>query len=160
MKKRGTNIYWAPTVCQVCDKSLTSNILLFSQSIKNLTVIIIPTLWMKKCLLDLNWPWKTDWFKTGKGVSQVCILVTAYWTYLQSTLCEMPGWMNHKVESRLPGEISTTSDILHMIPPDGRKPRGTEEPLDENERGGLKAGLNSTFKKLRLWHPVPQVHSK
>ena len=54
----------------------------------------------------------------------------------------------------MPGEISTTSDILHMIPPDGRKPRGTEEPLDENERGGLKAGLNSTFKKLRLWHPI------
>jgi len=55
---------------------LISHIFLFSQSIKNLTVIIIPTLWMKKYLLDLNWPWKTDWFKTGKGVSQVCILVT------------------------------------------------------------------------------------
>ena len=53
---------------------------------------------------------------------------------MQNTSCEMPGWRNHKVESRLPGEISTTSDILHMIPPDGRKPRGTEEPLDENEK--------------------------
>ena len=29
---------------------------------------------------------------------------------MQNTLCEMLGWMNHKVESRLPGEISTTSD--------------------------------------------------
>ena len=76
MKKRGANIYWAPTVFKVCDKSLTSNIFLFSQSIKVLTVIIIPTLWVKKYLLDLNWPWKTDWFKTGKEVSQGCILVT------------------------------------------------------------------------------------
>ena len=34
----------------------------------------------------------------------------AYLTYMQSISCEMPGWMNHKLESRLPGEISTTSD--------------------------------------------------
>ena len=35
----------------------------------------------------------------------------AYLTYMQSTSCEMLGWMNHKVESRLPGEISITSEI-------------------------------------------------
>ena len=29
----------------------------------------------------------------------------AYLTYMQSTFCEMPGWMKHKLESRLPGEI-------------------------------------------------------
>ena len=40
----------------------------------------------------------------------------AYLTYMQSTSCEMPGWMNHKLESRLPGEISITSD-MQMIPP-------------------------------------------
>ena len=39
----------------------------------------------------------------------------AYLTCVQSTSCEMPGWMNHKLESRLPGEVSTTSD-MHMIP--------------------------------------------
>ena len=38
----------------------------------------------------------------------------AYLTYMQSTLCEMPGGMNHKLESRLLGEISVTSD---MTPP-------------------------------------------
>ena len=32
----------------------------------------------------------------------------AYLTYVQSTLCEMPSWMNHKLKSRFPGEISTT----------------------------------------------------
>ena len=40
----------------------------------------------------------------------------AYLTYMQSTSCEMPGWMKHKLESRLPGEISITSD-MQMTPP-------------------------------------------
>ena len=40
----------------------------------------------------------------------------AYLTYVQSTSCEMPGWMKHKLESRLPGEISITSD-MQMTPP-------------------------------------------
>ena len=35
-------------------------------------------------------------------------------TYMQSTSCEIPGWINHKLESRLLGELSTTSD-MHMI---------------------------------------------
>ena len=40
----------------------------------------------------------------------------AYLTHMQSTSREMPGWMNHKLESRLPGEISITSD-MQMTPP-------------------------------------------
>ena len=39
----------------------------------------------------------------------------AYLTYMQSTSCEMPRWMKHKLESRLPGEISITSD-MQMTP--------------------------------------------
>ena len=35
----------------------------------------------------------------------------AYLTYMQSTLCEMPGWVEHKLESRLLGGISITSDM-------------------------------------------------
>ena len=38
-----------------------------------------------------------------------------YLTYIQSTSCKMPGWMNNKLESRLPGEISITD--IQMIPP-------------------------------------------
>ena len=34
----------------------------------------------------------------------------AYLTYMQSTSCEMPGRMKHKLESRLLGQISITSD--------------------------------------------------
>ena len=57
-----------------------------------------------------------DWFQTGKGVHQGCILSPAYLTYMQSTSCEMPGWVKHKLESRLLGEISITSD-MPMTPP-------------------------------------------
>ena len=53
----------------------------------------------------------TDWFQIGKGVRH-----PAYLTYMQSTSCEMPGWMKHKLESRLLGEISITSD-MQTIPP-------------------------------------------
>ena len=57
----------------------------------------------------------TDWFQTGKGVHQACILSPAYLTYMQTTWCEMLSWMNHKLESWLLGEISTISD-RQMIP--------------------------------------------
>ena len=39
-----------------------------------------------------------------------------YKTYMQSTSCEMLGWMKHKLESRLPGEILMTSD-MQLTPP-------------------------------------------
>ena len=42
--------------------------------------------------------------------------------------------MKLRLESRMPGEISITSD-MQMTPPYGRRQRGTEEPLDEGERG-------------------------
>ena len=42
-------------------------------------------------------------------------IVTLLLTYMQSTSCEMSGWMNHKLESRLPGELSGTS-YMQMIP--------------------------------------------
>ena len=51
----------------------------------------------------------------------------------QSTSSEIQGRMKHKLESRLPGEISITSD-MQMIPPYGRKRRGTKEPLGESEK--------------------------
>ena len=54
--------------------------------------------------------------KLGKGyVSTVCCY-PAYLTYMQRASCEMPGWMKHKLESRLPGEISITLD-MQMTPP-------------------------------------------
>ena len=67
----------------------------------------------------------------------------AYLTYMQNTSCEMPGWMKHKLESRLLWEISITSD-MQMTPHLCRKQRGIKEPLDEGERGEWKSWLKIT----------------
>ena len=53
---------------------------------------------------------------------------------MQNKSCKMLGWTDHKLESRLPGEIPITSDI-QMIPLLWQKVRGTKEPLDDGERG-------------------------
>ena len=65
-----------------------------------------------------------------------------YLTYMQSTSWETLGWKKHKLESRLPGEISITSD-MQMKPPHGRKWRGIKKPLDEIERGEWKSSLKA-----------------
>ena len=53
--------------------------------------------------------------KLGKEYIKAVYCHPAYLTYTQSLSCKSPGWMNHKVESRLPGKISTTSD-MQMTP--------------------------------------------
>ena len=65
----------------------------------------------------------------------------------------MPAWMNHKLESRLPGEISITSD-MQMTPPLHRKQRGSEEPLDEKEESE-KAGLKLSIQKTKIMAYCP-----
>ena len=75
-----------------------------------------------------------DWFQIGKGVHQGVCCHPAYLTSMQSTSYEMPDWMKHKLESRLPGDVSIIS-ATQMTHPYGRKQRGTKEPLDEGERG-------------------------
>ena len=54
--------------------------------------------------------------KSGKEYVKVVYCHPAYLIYMQSTSCKMPGWMKHKLESRLPGEILITSD-MHMKQP-------------------------------------------
>ena len=53
--------------------------------------------------------------KLGKEYIKAVYCHPAYLTYMQSTSCKMLSWMSYKLESRLPGEISTTSD-MQMIP--------------------------------------------
>ena len=57
--------------------------------------------------------------KTGSKLGKECIKAVychpVYFTYMQSTSCEMPGWMNHKLESILTGEIIITLD-MQMTP--------------------------------------------
>ena len=49
--------------------------------------------------------------KLGKEYVKATYCDPAYLTYIQSKSCEMPDWMKHKLESRLPEEISITSDM-------------------------------------------------
>ena len=57
----------------------------------------------------------TDWFQTGKGVCQGCILPPCLFNLYAEYIMEMPGRMRHKLESTLKGEIPVTSDT-QMIP--------------------------------------------
>ena len=70
---------------------------------------------VKKQELELDMEQQTD-FKSGKEYVKAVYCHPAYLTYMQSTSCEMPGWMKYKLESRLPGEIPITSD-MQMTPP-------------------------------------------
>ena len=69
---------------------------------------------VKKQQLELYMEQQTG-SKLGKEYIKVVYCHPAYLTYMQSTSYEIPGWVNDKLESRLPGEISTTSD-MQMIP--------------------------------------------
>ena len=53
--------------------------------------------------------------KLGKEYDKAVYCHPTYLTYMQSTSCEMLGWMKHKLESRFPGEISITSE-MQMTP--------------------------------------------
>ena len=68
--------------------------------------------------------------KLGKEYIKAVYCHPAYLTYMQSTSCKMPGWMNHKLESRFLGGITITSD-MQMTPPSQQK---AKETLDECER--------------------------
>ena len=86
---------------------------------------------------------------SGKDYIKAVHCHPAYLTYMQSTSCEMPGWMKHKLESRLPGEISTTLD-MQMTPP--LFMAESEEELKsllmkvkvESEKVGLKLNFQKT----------------
>ena len=72
--------------------------------------------------------------KLGKEYDKAVYCHPDYLTSMQSTSCKMPGWMKHKLESRLLGEISITTD-MQMIPSLWQKQGRTKEPLDKSERG-------------------------
>ena len=79
----------------------------------------------------------TDWFQIAKGVCQGCILSPCLFNLYAAYIMVNAGLDEHKLESRLPGEMSITSD-MQMTPYYVRKQR-TKEPLHENERGEIKS---------------------
>ena len=64
---------------------------------------------------------------------------------MQSTACEMPGWMNLRLELRLLGKISTTSD-MQMTPPKSEKQLKSllMKVKEESEKTGLKLNIQKT----------------
>ena len=90
----------------------------------------------------------TDCSKLGKEYDKAVHCHAVGLTSVQSTSCEMVGWINHKPESRLPGEKSITSDMHHH--PNGRNRRGTKELLDEGEKESEKPGLNLNIQKMKI----------
>ena len=95
---------------------------------------------VKKQQLELDMEQQTA-SKSGKEYVKAVYCHPAYLTNMQNTSWETLDWKKHKLESRLPGEISITSD-MQMTPPYGRKWR-TKEPLDESERGDWKSWLKT-----------------
>ena len=80
----------------------------------------LPAYWeicmqVKKLQLEPDMEQQTG-SKLGKEYIKTVYCHPAYLTCMQSTSCKMPDWMKHKLESRLPGEISVTSD-MQMTPP-------------------------------------------
>jgi len=65
---------------------------------------------VKKQQLELDMERQTG-SKLGNEYFKAVYCHPAYLTCMQSTSCQMPGWMKHKLESRFPGEISITSDM-------------------------------------------------
>ena len=102
---------------------------------------------VKKQQLELDMEQQTG-SKQGKEYVKAVYCHPAYLTYVQSVSCEKPGWMKHNLESRLPGEIPTTSDTQMTPPPYAE----TEEALksllmkvkEESEKVGLKLNIQKT----------------
>ena len=65
----------------------------------------------------------------------------------------MLGWRKHKLESRLPGEISVTSDDTTLM-------AESEEELKSLLMKEESEKVGSTFRKLRSWHLAPSFHGK
>ena len=82
--------------------------------------------------------------KLGKGYDKAVYCHLAYLTSMQSPLCEIPGWINHKLESRLPGEVSTISDDTTLM-------AGSEEDLKDllmrvkEEKASLKFNIQKVM---------------
>ena len=81
---------------------------------------------------------------------------------MQSASCEMPGWMKHRLESRLPGEISDTSDFRHsddtaLIAECKEELKGLLMKVKEESK---KADLKLSIQKTKIMALVPSLQGK
>ena len=94
--------------------------------------------------------------KLGKEYVNVVYCNPAYLTYMQSTSSEMLGWMKHKLESRLPGEISITSvmqmTLCFMAESEEELKSLLMKVKEESEKVGLKLNIQKT--KIMATGPI------
>ena len=90
----------------------------------------------------------THYFQIGKGVLQESILSPAYLTYIQSTSCEMLGWMIHKLESRLLvrniNNLRYSDGITLMAKSKEELKNLLVKVKEESEKSGLKLSIPKT----------------
>ena len=113
----------------------------------------------KKQQLELNMEQQTS-SKSGKEYVKAVFCHPAYLTYMQSTSCKMPGWMKHQLESRLPGEISITSDMKVIDTTLVAESKEGLKSLLMKVKEEYKVGLKLNIQKTKIMHPVPSLHGK
>ena len=102
---------------------------------------------VKKQQLELDVKQQTG-SKLGKEYVKAVYCHPAYLTYMQSTSCEMLGWMKHKLKSRFPGEVSIASDTqmtpLLMAESEKELKSLLMKVKEESEKVGLKLNIQKT----------------
>ena len=78
---------------------------------------------------------------------------------MQTTSCEMPSWMKHKLESRLPGEnLRYADDTTRMAESEEELKSLLMKVKEESEKVGLKLSIQKT--KIMASGPVPSLYGK
>ena len=108
-------LYWLGQILWLCGSQQTGRFLKRWECLTTWPVSWEICMQVSKQQLELDMEQQTG-SKLGKEYVKAVYCHSAYLTYIWSTSYEMLGWMEHRLESRLPGEISTTSDI-QMTPP-------------------------------------------
>ena len=99
---------------------------------------------VKKQQLELDMEQQTG-SKSRKEYVKAVYCHPVYITDMQSTSCEMPGWMKHKLESRLLGEISITLDDTTLMAESKEELKSLLMKLkDESEKVGLIPNIHKT----------------
>ena len=103
----------------------------------------------------------TDWFQIGKGVHQGYIFSPCLFNLYADYIMRNAGWMKHKLESRLPGEITSITSNMQIAPPLWQKVKKNQRASSWKwKRRVKKLAWDSIFRKLRSWHLVPPLHGK
>ena len=103
----------------------------------------------------------TQWIgsKLEKGYIKAVYCHPGYLTSMQSTSCEMSGWMNHKLDKIAERNINNlryTVDTTLMVECEEKLKSLVMKVREESEKAGFKLNIQ----KLRSWHLVPSLHGK